>query len=278
MKNLKAPIHINHKQSFIDIINAKKDSIVLNKLKAIEPDVLKRYTDYQSNFKSNSLVKLSDSLFGGDANLLKCYTSGGYKIAAIKKEIKDLQDKFSNEKCMYCQIKDPDSFDHYLPKDRYPEFCALALNLIPCCVTCNKKKDVYWKEGGETGIINFYLDSLPSKQVLFANISFSKHSDKTPSISFQLINKNKVDPKSFKLFERHYERLKLTDRYKEKSDSELSELRRTLNSYGSKLTDDGAMKSTLEYSLQLKKDYGINFWKGILFEELSKQKQFFKNK
>ena len=35
------------------------------------------------------------------------------------------------------------------------------------------------------------------------------------------------------------------------------------------------MQDTLDYSIQLKKDFGLNYWKAILFEELSKQKIFF---
>ena len=276
MKNLKPPTDIDHDSSFEGIINAKKDPSLVANLNLKKAKVLSRYIEYKKEFYSNSLIKIADSTFTkGDSELLSCYLSGGVKIAAIKKAIKDLQSKFGNEKCMYCQIKDPDSFDHYLPKDIYPEFCALAINLIPCCVTCNKKKDVYWKESGEIGIINFYLDKIPSKQFLFVKISFAKNNYTTPIISFELSNVNGINPASFKIFKKHFKKLELLERYNQKSDTEISELKRTLNSFGKTSSVSKNMQDTLDYSIQLKKDFGLNYWKAILFEELSKQKIFF---
>jgi hypothetical protein len=175
---------------------------------------------------------------------------------------------------MYCQLKEPDSFDHFLPKDDYPEFCALALNLIPCCVTCNKKKDRYWKEGGNTGVINFYLDNIPIQQILFASITFKSIDFTTPVINFKLSNSVGIAPSTFKLFQKHYSRLDLIARYNDKSGSEISEFKRTLNSFGSTRKKKN-MTSTFDYSKQLKVDYGTNYWKAVLFEELSKQDKFF---
>lgn len=275
MKNLNPPIKIDHKKVLNEIIEAKRDAKIIKSLKSKQSDVNIRYDEYQGEFDSKTMVKIKDSAFtSGDKELISCYLSGGVKIAAIKQSIKDLQDKFGNEKCMYCQIKDPDSFDHFLPKDDYPEFCVLALNLIPCCTTCNKKKDRYWKEAGSTGIINFYLDSIPTQQILYVSITFKSKDFSTPIINFKLNNKIGIAASTFKLFEKHYSRLDLISRYNEKSDSEISEFKRTLSSFGSS-NQIKNMQSTLDYSMQLKADYGNNYWKAVLFEELSKQTNFF---
>jgi hypothetical protein len=275
MKNLKPPTGLNHNSILDDIISSKKDIAVTNYLESIKKHLTKRYLEYEENFNKISLTKLSNSIVKSDNRILSCYTSGGRNITSIKQHIKQLQDKFSNEKCMYCQIKDPDSFDHYLPKDDYPEFCALALNLIPCCITCNKKKDVYWKENGETGIINFYIDALPINQILFVEIKISGRTDNTPTAVYFIKNNSNVDAKTFKIFTRHYNRLNLLERYNEKSDSAISELKRTLNSYGRSLSQSNAMKATLEYANQLNDDYGVNYWKSVFFKELSTKEEFF---
>lgn len=277
MKNLKAPILLNHKELFAEIVKAKKAPIVVTSLTSKSKSVFKRLTLYTQEFQTKSLINITDSPFDpGDEELLSCYLSGGKKIAAIKKQIKDLQDIFGNEKCMYCQISRPNSFDHYLPKDTYPEFCAFALNLIPCCTICNQKKDVYWKELGEIGIINFYLNNIPKKQILFAGISFSQNNYATPIISFELRNINKISSKNFGIFKRHFTRLGLIDLYNESSGSAISELKRTLNSFGGAHSVAKNMKNTLDYANQLKKDYGNNYWKAVLFDRLSNEKRFFK--
>jgi hypothetical protein len=276
MKKLNPPIKLDHNQYLIDIIDSKREGDIKIELGKKKASVLIRYTEYVKQFNLKDLLPVKDSAFeGGDASLVSCYLSGGKKIAEIKKAIKDLQDKFGNEKCMYCQIKDPDSFDHYLPKDLYPEFSSLAINLIPCCVTCNKKKDKYWKELGQVGIINFYLNSIPIVQFLYADITFSNSDYQTPIVKFVLDNKQGIDKATFKIIEKHYKRLDLAARYKDKVNSVISELKRILNSYGKDLTTAKKIGATADYASQLKIDYGINYWKAILLDELSKKTIFY---
>lgn len=278
MKNLNAPIELDHNQKLLEIIEAKRILAIKEDLKKKMPSIFLRYKEYIKYFKSKNLLAITDSTFeAGDASLISCYLSGGNKIAAIKKAIKDLQDNFGNEKCMYCQIKEPDSFDHYLPKDIYPEFSSLAINLIPCCVTCNKKKDIYWKDLGEVGIINFYLNSIPIEQFLFVDISFSDNDYQTPIVKFSLENKFSINEITFRMIKKHYKRLELSERYKDNVNSVISELKRILGSYGKNLSTKNKITATIDYSHQLKIDYGINYWKAILLDEISRKSIFYTN-
>ncbi len=276
MKNLNPPIHLSHSQYLSDIIKSKKEGDIKTDLIKKKAEILIRYIEYVKQFDLKDLLPIKDSAFKeGDVSLISCYLSGGKNIAEIKKAIKDLQDNFGNEKCMYCQIKDPDSFDHYLPKDLYPEFSSLAINLIPCCGICNKKKDKYWKELGEVGILNFYLNTIPTVQFLYADIAFANTNYQTPIVKFRLDNRYSIDNETFKIIEKHYKRLHLAERYKDKVNSVISELMRVLNSYGKNLTIAKKIKATTEYAGQLKIDYGINYWKAILLDELSKKDFFY---
>jgi len=277
MKKLNPPTSIDHNTTFADIIDAKRDAIVKADLQTKKSTVLEKYVEYELHFNNQTIANITPSAFSqGDKNLLACYLSGGTKIAELKKHIKLLQDKYANEKCMYCRIKDPDSYDHFLPKEDYPEFCALGLNLIPCCTTCNKKKDRYWRESGKTGIINFYLDDLPSKQFLFADISLADPA--TPSITFKIDNRNKITASIFEIIKKHFKRLELLVRYKDKSDTAISELERTLTTFGKKLTVADEVIATLEYAQQLSLDYGVNYWKAVLYEEITKHLIFFETR
>jgi len=275
MKNLKKPTHLDHHVEIDNIIAAKTKKIFKDELEMLKPHIHDRYRKYIKEFDLNNLISVSDSYHVGNKSLVSCYSSGGVKIAAIKKAITDLQDEFSNEKCMYCQIKDPDSFDHYLPKDSYPEFSALALNLVPCCITCNMKKDEYWKESGEIGIINFYLNALPNAQFLFVGIN-SNPLDETPIISFEIKNVTHIDPDLFKIIQKHYKRLKLIDRYNECGRKEISECRRTLKSYGRNSSIEDNMVNIMDYATQLKNDFGENYWKSIFYDGISREKDIIK--
>lgn len=272
MKNLNPPIDLDHHLEIDNIIAAKTKKIVKDELEILKPHIHDRFKKYIAEFDSNNLISIPDSVHVGNKSLISCYSSGGVKIAAIKKAITDLQDEFSNEKCMYCQIKEADSFDHYLPKDSYPEYSALALNLLPCCITCNMKKDEYWKEFGEIEIINFYLNSLPNVQFLFVNIN-SNSQDRTPLVSFEIKNVSHIDSDLFKIIQKHYKRLELIDRYNECGRKEISECRRTLKSYGKNSSIEDNMKSNMEYAIQLKNDFGENYWKSVFYEEISKHEE-----
>ena len=141
-------------------------------------------------------------------------------------------------------------------------------------MTCNKKKDKYWKEFGETGIINFYIDSIPTEQFLFAEITFSNNDYKTPIVKFKL-EKNNLADKLFNTIKKHYKRLELIERYQGKVNSVISVLKRNINTYGKHLDYIRNMEATLEESNQLKIDYGMNYWKAVLLEELSKKSLFY---
>jgi hypothetical protein len=274
MKKLIPPINIDHAQELQDIIEAKRNGPTKRFLRRTRPAIVARYTDYINQFNASNLIPLANSAYPGDARVLACYLSGGTRIAAIKSAIEALQDEYSLDYCMYCRIGRPDSFDHYLPKDDYPEYCALALNLIPCCIRCNKKKDRYWKENGAAGIVNFYIDAMPIHQILFVNITFNA-ADNTPIVTFSIDNRNMIDVNVYNLFSRHYTRLDLLNRYKREINSVTSEFKRTLDRWGQNISLANNQQYTLEYAQSLKVDYGINYWKGIFFEELSTKAEFF---
>jgi len=67
-------------------------------------------------------------------------------------------------------------------------------------------------------------------------------------------------------------------RYKDKSDTAISELERTLTTFGKKLTVADEVIATLEYAQQLSLDYGVNYWKAVLYEEITKHLIFFETR
>lgn len=42
--------------------------------------------------------------------------------------------------CPYCQLENPQTLDHFLPKSRFQAFASFSSNLVPMCRTCNTLK------------------------------------------------------------------------------------------------------------------------------------------
>lgn len=51
--------------------------------------------------------------------------------------------------CPYCGTDPVEGFDHYLPRDTYPEFAVTAINLFRACNRCNVLKGEIRPEGDE---------------------------------------------------------------------------------------------------------------------------------
>lgn len=279
MKKLNPPIDIDSKKILAEIITAKKISKSASVISFLNSEKLRidtRFDEYTSKFTALELVQISDSPYPkGREELISCYNSGGKNLKDLKDKIRSKQTQFDNEKCMYCRIKDNDTFDHYLPKDIFPEFSPLALNLIPCCNTCNKKKSEYWKENNERGIINFYLDDIPNEQFLFAGILIDKKNNQNIKVRFFIKNVNNIPTALYSTIDKHYCKLGLLKRYDSASNSAISELKRTLNTFGKELSLKSKKNALVELSEQLSIDYGVNYWKAILWRAISDIDDFF---
>ena len=73
--------------------------------------------------------------------------------------------------CPYCNATSVDSLDHALPRAVYPEFSVLAQNLVPACVTCNRKKsdECFPKTG--LNLMHPYYVHIPDDPILFAAVA-----------------------------------------------------------------------------------------------------------
>jgi 5-methylcytosine-specific restriction endonuclease McrA len=73
--------------------------------------------------------------------------------------------------CPYCLIRDPASFDHFLPKAEFPEFSVLTVNLVRVCYSCNLRKGDNLV-GANRQVLNPYYDPIPRNDpILFADVN-----------------------------------------------------------------------------------------------------------
>lgn len=85
------------------------------------------------------------------AALLSCYNVGTISLSKLKDDILDAlkdQGQINLLLCPYCMLNEPSTWDHYLPKDKYPEYSVYHPNLLYVCFRCNQRKWNYYDANG----------------------------------------------------------------------------------------------------------------------------------
>lgn len=236
-------------------------------LMSIEAEMGDCYANYERHFDQNNLEYMPHSRVGAQHKdvLLGLYGSQTKIVRDFRKRYFEINPQTYNNLCPYCIINSSNTTEHILPKDPYPEFAVNVKNLIPVCGECNTYKgDDVLDESGKKLTINYYTDILPDEQFLFVDISLCGN-----SLTFDYILTNeagRIDPILFALIKRHFSRMHLLDRYKEKAIQEFAEIE---NMY---LAED--IRNDTQYETfvakQIKKcdldvpEYGRNHWKVVL--------------
>lgn len=160
-------------------------------------------------------------------DLLHCYEATAKALQQLKMLILESQPDGVRDYCAYCGIGRPDQFDHYLPKEKFPEYSVHAYNLMPCCGVCNGKKADIWLQPNKTRtFINFYLDSLPAVPMLDVTVHWVvKNGNLVPVPTFQLVCPAGFGASEFLLISTHFQKLGLLARYKDQAHTEYTTIR-----------------------------------------------------
>ena len=119
--------------------------------------ILEFYGLYRTNQKFLEAIKKDTSLTEEFQKcILTCYSKPTKHLEELKQKIKSQQGHYSY--CPYCGISTSDSFDHYLPKSHFPQYCIFPLNLIPICSDCNRRKGERYVKDGQRLFLNPYFD------------------------------------------------------------------------------------------------------------------------
>jgi hypothetical protein len=271
MKNLN-PLRLNF--SYFRNIARSKHAPMRAQLIGLEPALKKHYAQYVSLGLRDSLFSYNISSYAGVdvINLTHCYSNTN-QLKKLKGDIYKNQEAHIRYECQYCMIGDSsESLDHYLPQITFPEFSVLSNNLIPCCSKCNSLKNDQWKDLGATrNIINFYYDPLPITQFLFCNVTFPRG---TPKVKFTLNNPGTINATLYTIIERHYQRMGLTDRFEQKSNTEITNVFNTMTQLTATHNRAAAALFLRNDATQMKLSYGNNYWKAILKETIANSVPF----
>ncbi|WGI18378.1 HNH endonuclease [Latilactobacillus sakei] len=123
-----------------------------------------KYRIYE--LRTNSLELLMEDTFLDEEKeaLQHCYSSSSKALSELKEKIIQSQSKFYQSKCAYCGIDSISCMDHYVPKEKFPEYSIHPYNLIPSCETCNTKKGkLFLQSNGTRYIFNPYFEKEENK-------------------------------------------------------------------------------------------------------------------
>lgn len=274
MKNLNYP-NTNEIQEFDSIANSKHIN-TRNRLHNIRNRVVSDYESYLNDFATIS--QIGPSTFNPDesSDLRNCYQIQTAARDKLLSKIVDWQTDQFKDTCPYCLLLNRTTYDHYIPEGKYPVYSVLAKNLLPCCHTCNSKKNEYWRENRVRAILHFYNDLIPQTQFLFGTLAFNQNN--IPVVSFNLQQTQGISNDLFTIIQKHFERLDLNKRYTMSINLVVSDIKVDVTTnrsvFGNSVTAQSITDCILIKSNCLKQHYGINYWKSIAMDLLANSQQF----
>jgi hypothetical protein len=268
MKNLSP---LKRKISYWDNIVNSKQLASRAPLQAIRPSVLSRFNAYTQHVNQNDIKNISASPFlAPNIDLLEgCYSKSN-GLSSLKKKITERQNISLRSECQYCNIGEPNTFDHYLPQTDFPEFSALSINLIPCCSKCNTAKGEGWLWFGNRKVINYYYDILPNLDYLNCSIIYK---GTIPQARFTL-NHAIIPANIREIIVNHFALLKLSDRYKQRSNSEIIDVLNAIRPYVGQISRLQVQQNLQMEARGMKTNKGTNYWRAILKIALSNSNRF----
>ena len=259
MRNLK-PYKGDSFSFYLGIIDSlKTDDSKLEHLQRVEDVVSTSYKVYDSKFINNELSTIEPSKINDKSKevLRNLYNFRRKSIANLFSELMTDPDNRLSGKCPYCLNSEANSFDHFLPKKRFPEFAIHPTNLIPSCSFCNQKKSEKYAE-----FLNLYLDAIPTdRQFLFVSFTFS---DKCLIAEYYLKKDPYLSEDLFSKIRKTFNRLELCERYKRASHQMLVDVIKDINLLRSKLSDTDVIREELlrQYKIYYEK-YDVNDWEYV---------------
>lgn len=256
-----------HKKVLESKYNTSDDPTYKMRVESMDEAIENQFLIYDENFSHNTLENIENYRHTEEekSDLIKLYSYKNSVIKKLKNKITTSEANRIINTCPYCTLNEINTFDHYLPKEEFPEFVVNPKNLFPCCSVCNGYKNRIWVNDEKRLFLNLYLDLLPIEQYLFVNLIIT---DDLVTATFYIRNNGNITGKVFKIIETHYNRLHLLNRFSENINETITSLEITINSFKTKLPLGDIKNSIIERCNQGKIAFGHNYWKSILELEL----------
>ncbi|OCL99589.1 hypothetical protein AAX29_00634 [Aliarcobacter thereius] len=237
--------------------------------------------NYFSNYQSNWLSRYNEYITnsGNPENILDSNIATEHKNKFInlyeKKpnsigiEIIKPLNKHELSLCPFCsEAGKPNTLDHFLPKNTYPEFSILSKNLVPACDACQKinaKGSKVFNLKGKRLFLHPYYD-IPLDIEIF-KIKILKPFETGHKYKL-FINKDLLDKNLRKIAIRHIRTLNIHNRFKEFYSKEYLRKKDLIKDIINicTITELSKVKEIVNSFYLKEKSVGINYWDTIIYK------------
>lgn len=221
------------------------------------------YEDAAPNVGGLAAVPLSDQQRGAMQHAFNVETA---PMTALRGE---LLSRVSVVRCPFCGISESSTLDHYLPKEKYPEFAVFPKNLVPSCAVCNtRKRDrVLIRNTNVRMFLHPCYDEIPNSEFVAANVRMAPTA---LILSYRLVQPAGMALETFQSLQAHFKALDLADRYRlmglEHLGGQYPALRRAYSNGGD---PNRVAEKLLEVAEDFEEVHGPNYWLAKLYRALN---------
>ena len=186
----------------------------------------------------------------------------------------DLLKRVSVARCPFCSISESSTVDHYLPKEKYPEFSIFPSNLVPSCAVCNtRKRDQIVDDDTDVRLfLHPYYDPVPN--IDFLTVRVRMEADAI-ILSYRLVRPAGMPNNVFLRLRSHFEKLGLADRYRLMGLEHLGgQYRAFRRAYGEGEDPERVAEELTEGAEDFEDIFGVNYWLAKLYRALAGNADF----
>ncbi|MDK4525416.1 HNH endonuclease signature motif containing protein [Kingella kingae] len=190
-----------------------------------------------------------------------------------EKKIRRIYDEIlaKSERCPCCGgIGISAQLDHYLPKQKYPQYSVYPKNLIPCCRDCNEgyKKAIFATQEKDQ-LIHPYFDKeiFFNEQWIYASYDATSLNDTEATIQYFTQIPSAWNATDANRANNYFNILGLESRFAKEANSELQMLIPQLNQF---LNYPNPYQMMLDVYQNCADAFSINHWKRVMYQAVCK--------
>jgi len=190
------------------------------------------------------------------------------KLSAMRAMIKLLA-----RECPYCGFGPIEDLDHHLPKGVYKLLSIFALNLVPCCATCNRKKKRKPASDPTLQWVHAYLDAIDTYKTLSATVDIDLATKKF-DVCFSFIKQPGMSDEYFSRLNNHMDEFGLRQRFPKQVNLYLTSLEAPLEMLFAEKGANGVRELLANTEKVAHRAFGLNNWRRALAEALGTSDEF----
>ena len=260
--------------AFDKCVNSIRNKTLQKRMKRIRKRIVSYSNDYYRYAVMGrfDLVNSHPGKIGGvhTDNLIKNYNS---RMVPPNSAAHPIYQKIfflaANGKCLFCNDKQVQNLDHFLPISLYPGLSTTPNNLVGCCRDCNHSKGAHSPSCPEDAFIHPYFDDLESHRWLVAELIVGK----PISFVFKIRHCKGFDDITVQRLRNQFKRLKLSKQYAIQATDRISDFPQLLEPVY-KTGGWKGVKEQLRYMATVNHKKNPNSWASAVYRTLSNSKWY----